>query len=202
MAAPSGIAKTTIYRRYSIREALLRAALTAVIGSPGEPPDTDPRQRIRWALEQTWHQMAEVLALVGSRRSSGTPTRGFTDLFRSVRAPYTDWCPCGAESVRSALPALGSQDSHFCASFAAPERAHWCKKATSSEAAVTICVGVSRSDWNSRFRRSEHMSAKTCKSQQRAANGRLALLANPGLATEGCWFESNRGSHGTPRLTC
>jgi hypothetical protein len=50
------------------------------------------------------------------------------------------------------------------------------------------------SDWNSRFRRSEHMSAQACKRQHGAANGRLGLLANPGLATEGCWFESNRGS--------
>ena len=40
----------------------------------------------------------------------------------------------------------------------------------------------------------QHMSALACKRQHGAANGRLGLLANPGLVTEGCWFESNRGS--------
>ena len=65
-------------------------ALTAVTGDPGEPPDTDPRQRIRWALEQTWHQIAEVLGPAGLAAVIGGTDEGFTDHFRSVVAPYTD----------------------------------------------------------------------------------------------------------------
>ena len=63
---------------------------------------------------------------------------------------------------------------------------------------MTICVEGSVSDWIARIRRSEHMSAQACKRQHGAANGRPRLLAILGLATEGCWFESNRGSQENP----
>src|SRR3954462_1557226 len=46
----SGVAKTTIYRRYPNRAALLRGALSATIGEPDLPPDDRPRPRISWAL--------------------------------------------------------------------------------------------------------------------------------------------------------
>ncbi len=90
VAAASGVAKTTIYRRYADREALLRAALTAVIGDPGEPPGTTPRHKIRWALDETWHQMAEVLGPGGLAAAIGDTDQRFTGLFRSILAPYTD----------------------------------------------------------------------------------------------------------------
>ena len=90
VAASSGVAKTTIYRRYADREALLRAALTAVIGDPGEPPGTTPRHKIRWALDETWHQMADVLGPGGLAAVIGDTDQRFTGLFRSVLAPYTE----------------------------------------------------------------------------------------------------------------
>jgi AcrR family transcriptional regulator len=86
----SGVAKTTIYRRYANRDDLLRAALTAVIGDPGEPPDADPRQRIRWALEGTWRQMSDVLGPGGLGAVVGASDERFTELFRGVIEPYTD----------------------------------------------------------------------------------------------------------------
>jgi AcrR family transcriptional regulator len=90
VAAGSGVAKTTIYRRYADREAVLRAALTAAIGEPGEPVGTTPREKIRWALDQTWHQMAGVLGRGGLAAILGKPDPRFTDLFRSVLDPYHD----------------------------------------------------------------------------------------------------------------
>jgi AcrR family transcriptional regulator len=90
VAASSGVAKTTIYRRYVDRDDLLRAALAAVIGDPGDPPRADPRERIRWALDQTWHQMADVLGPGGLAAVVGDTDRRFTELFRRVLAPYTD----------------------------------------------------------------------------------------------------------------
>jgi AcrR family transcriptional regulator len=86
----SGVAKTTIYRRYANRDELLRAALTAVIGDPGEPPGTDPRERIRWALEGTWRQMSEVLGPGGLGAVVGATDERFTKLFRGVIEPYAD----------------------------------------------------------------------------------------------------------------
>jgi AcrR family transcriptional regulator len=90
VSAASGVAKTTIYRRYANRDELLRAALTSVIGDPGEPPDSDPRQRIRWALEGTWHQMADVLGPGGLAAVVGATDERFAELFRSVIEPFSD----------------------------------------------------------------------------------------------------------------
>jgi AcrR family transcriptional regulator len=90
VAESSGVAKTTIYRRYNDRQDVLRAALTEVIGHPGEPPETDPREKIRWALDKTWHQMAEVLGPGGLAAVVGNTDPAFTDLFRKVLAPYAD----------------------------------------------------------------------------------------------------------------
>jgi AcrR family transcriptional regulator len=90
VTASSGVAKTTIYRRYADREALLRAALAALIGDPGEPPDTDPRGKIRWALDGAWHQMAGVLGPGGLAAVIGNTDERFTELFRNILAPYAD----------------------------------------------------------------------------------------------------------------
>lgn len=90
VAAGSGVAKTTIYRRYADREAVLRSALSAAIGTPGEPAGTTARQKIEWALDQTWRQMAEVLGRGGLSAILQDADPRFTDLFRNVLSPYTD----------------------------------------------------------------------------------------------------------------
>ena len=89
VAQTSGVAKTTIYRRYADRDDLLRAALSEVIGDPGDPPQGDPRDKIRWALDLTWHQMASVLGPGGLAAVVGDTHPAFTELFRRVLAPYT-----------------------------------------------------------------------------------------------------------------
>ncbi|MFN7151320.1 MAG: TetR/AcrR family transcriptional regulator [Microthrixaceae bacterium] len=90
VAAESGVAKTTIYRRYADREEVLRGALREAIGTPGEPTGTTPRERIQWALDQAWHQMAEVLGRGGLSAILQDTDPQFTDLFRSVLSPYSD----------------------------------------------------------------------------------------------------------------
>ena len=90
VAETSGVAKTTIYRRHADRHDLLRAALAEAIGDPGQPPDADPRHKIRWALNQTWQQMTDVLGPGGLAAIVGNTDPRFTDLFRSILVPYTD----------------------------------------------------------------------------------------------------------------
>ncbi|MDZ5622860.1 TetR/AcrR family transcriptional regulator [Nocardioides sp. HM23] len=90
VADSSGVAKTTIYRRYADRHELLRAALVRAIGEPGQPPDTDPGEKIRWALNQTWQQMSDVLGPGGLAAIIGDTDRRFTDGFRRILLPYTD----------------------------------------------------------------------------------------------------------------
>ncbi len=90
VAAESGVAKTTIYRRYADSEAVLRAALKAAIGTPGRPAGTTPRERIQWALDQAWHQMAEVLGRGGLSAILQDADPRFTELIRSVLSPYSE----------------------------------------------------------------------------------------------------------------
>ena len=65
VAAESGVAKTTIYRRHADRESVLRAALAAAVVPPDAPVGDTPRERIRWALDQVWGQMTDVLGRGG-----------------------------------------------------------------------------------------------------------------------------------------
>ena len=90
VATESGVAKTTIYRRYPDREAVLRAALKAAITAPEEPSGDTPREKIRWSLDQTWHQMSEVLGRGGVSAIVQNTQPAFTRLFRSVLTPYAD----------------------------------------------------------------------------------------------------------------
>src|SRR5688572_2939020 len=52
VAARSGVAKTSIYRRHADRGALLTAALSDAIGEPQVPREGTVREKIRFALEQ------------------------------------------------------------------------------------------------------------------------------------------------------
>jgi AcrR family transcriptional regulator len=89
VAAESGVAKTTIYRRYPDREAVLRAALAAAIVPPVEPVGATPRDRIRWALDQAWRQMSDVLGPGGIAAILSDDDPRFSELFRGVLDPYT-----------------------------------------------------------------------------------------------------------------
>lgn len=90
VATESGVAKTTIYRRHADSEAMLRAALAAAIVPPDEPEGDTPRQRIRWALDQAWRRMTEVLGRGGVAAILADEDPRFTDLFRGVLAPYSE----------------------------------------------------------------------------------------------------------------
>lgn len=83
VAARTGIARTTIYRRYRDRAALLAAVLGDVTEA-GPPPDTDrARDRIAWVLRRT----AEVLAHgVGPGGVATVLTGGDPEFSRVLRA--------------------------------------------------------------------------------------------------------------------
>ena len=90
VAATSGVAKTTIYRRHANRGELLRAVLAAAIGLPDVPEDGDVRDKIGFALEQAWHQMGVVLGPGGLAAIVGNSDPEFTELFRAALQPYVD----------------------------------------------------------------------------------------------------------------
>lgn len=65
VAARSGIARTTIYRRYRDREDLLRAALRPVTAS-GEPPaGATVHEKFLWVLTRTQEVLSDSIGLGG-----------------------------------------------------------------------------------------------------------------------------------------
>lgn len=90
VAAESGVAKTTIYRRHADRAELLRSVLAGAVGDPAELPDGSVRDKIRFALEQAWQQMAQVLGPGGLAGIMTDADPEFTGVFREALRPYDE----------------------------------------------------------------------------------------------------------------
>ncbi len=61
VAATSGVAKTTIYRRYENRESLLTAAISAAATSVDYPADLSAQASIRWVLRHARDTIEQVV---------------------------------------------------------------------------------------------------------------------------------------------
>jgi AcrR family transcriptional regulator len=85
VAEKSGVAKTSIYRRHANRSELLTAVLSNAIGVPQVPRDGTVRDKIRFALEQAWRQMGDVLGPGGLAAIVGN-----SDPFRAALRPYEE----------------------------------------------------------------------------------------------------------------
>jgi AcrR family transcriptional regulator len=90
VAERSGIAKTTIYRRYSNRDAMLRAAIGSAVTPPPDPPSADVRDRVTWALSQVREILGEVLGPGGVAALIEEREPGFAGLVRDALDPYND----------------------------------------------------------------------------------------------------------------
>ncbi|WP_051247845.1 TetR/AcrR family transcriptional regulator [Nocardioides halotolerans] len=90
VAARSGVAKTSIYRRHGNRAELLTTVLSNAIGVPQVPDEGEVRDKIRAVLEQAWRQMDDVLGPGGLAAIVGNSDPEFTDLFRAELRPYAD----------------------------------------------------------------------------------------------------------------
>jgi AcrR family transcriptional regulator len=88
VARRSGVAKTTVYRRHADRAELLTSVLDNAIGTPELPPDGTVREKIRFALQEAWRQMADVLGPGGLAAIVMDSDPEFTELFRAALRPY------------------------------------------------------------------------------------------------------------------
>jgi AcrR family transcriptional regulator len=90
VAAESGVAKTTIYRRFANRAELLEKVLHTTIGQPGPVPEGSVRDKIRFALVRAWTQMTNILGPGGLAAIVMDADPEFTELFRETLRPYDD----------------------------------------------------------------------------------------------------------------
>jgi AcrR family transcriptional regulator len=88
VAAESGVAKTTIYRRYADRRELVRSVLTSAFEAPGPVPDGSVREKVRFALERAWRQMEDILGPGGLAALVVNDDPEFSTLFRETLRPY------------------------------------------------------------------------------------------------------------------
>jgi AcrR family transcriptional regulator len=90
VATRSGVAKTTIYRRFADRTELLSTVLGNAIGRPEQLPHGTVRDKIRFALDEAWRQMAHVLGPGGLAAIVMGADPEFTTLFRAALQPYDE----------------------------------------------------------------------------------------------------------------
>ena len=83
VAARSGIAKTTIYRRYSDRRAMLAAALSGVT-SPEPPPQTAATERLRWVITHAVEAVEGGIGFGGFAALLTEEDPEFTAVFRQI----------------------------------------------------------------------------------------------------------------------
>jgi AcrR family transcriptional regulator len=102
VASLSGVAKTTIYRRFANRREMLQAALVGLTDAPEPAPEVPTREKIRWALVSARRALEDVLGLssVGAILAQQDPE--FSDSVRGVLNPYIDQLVALLESAVAA----------------------------------------------------------------------------------------------------
>jgi AcrR family transcriptional regulator len=84
VAARSGIAKTTIYRRYRDRRDMLSVALTRVTSPEPLAPQTDGPERLRWVIKQAVKTVDDGIGFGGFAALLTEEDPEFTTVFRQI----------------------------------------------------------------------------------------------------------------------
>lgn len=94
VAAESGVAKTTIYRRYRDRTDMLTAALSSLADPPSPPADADLPAVLRWVIEQSHRAVGDGIGTGGVAALLTGDDPAFTESIRDLlvrhRAALTD----------------------------------------------------------------------------------------------------------------
>jgi AcrR family transcriptional regulator len=86
VAARSGIAKTTIYRRYRDRRDMLAAALSRVTTPEPLPADAEAADRLRWLIQEAVKTLDVGIGIGGLASMLTDDDPDFTKLFRRILA--------------------------------------------------------------------------------------------------------------------
>lgn len=84
VAAASGVAKTTIYRRYRDRREMLSAALSGLATPPPMDPGTSTPDRLRWLIRHAVAAVEDGVGLGGVAAMLTDDDPEFTALFRQI----------------------------------------------------------------------------------------------------------------------
>jgi AcrR family transcriptional regulator len=79
VATLSGVARTTIYRRYRAREELLASILDGIVEEPFAPPDQSLEDQLHWMLERARLLLEEGLGRGGTAAVLSGSDPEFTD---------------------------------------------------------------------------------------------------------------------------
>ncbi|KDE98781.1 hypothetical protein Y900_007430 [Mycolicibacterium aromaticivorans JS19b1 = JCM 16368] len=86
VAAHSGIAKTTIYRRHPNRRDMLSSALSAVASPEPLNPDTEAADQLRWLIHHAVETIDSGIGFGGLAAMMTDDDPEFTEVFRSILA--------------------------------------------------------------------------------------------------------------------
>lgn len=84
VAAHAGVARTTIYRRYADREAMLHAALEVLTEPAPTPSPATPVQRLRWVIVTATDIIVSGIGFGGLAALITHSDPAFSDVFRDV----------------------------------------------------------------------------------------------------------------------
>ena len=86
VAARSGVARTTIYRRYSDRRELITAALEQLVAGPFPAPELPMERKLRWVLEQVSELVEQGIGRGGAGAALADVDPEFTLVLRDLLA--------------------------------------------------------------------------------------------------------------------
>ena len=86
VAARSGVAKTTIYRRHRDRRDMLSAALSQIATPEPLPVDADAPDRLRWLIDQAVKAIDDGIGFGGLASLLTDDDPDFTKIFRRILA--------------------------------------------------------------------------------------------------------------------
>jgi AcrR family transcriptional regulator len=86
VASRSGVARTTIYRRYADRSALLRDVLQPAVSRSEPAPDLSVREKVAWTLARTEEVLSASIGLGGVAAALAGTDREFGAVLREVLA--------------------------------------------------------------------------------------------------------------------
>ncbi|WP_162599704.1 TetR/AcrR family transcriptional regulator [Nocardioides solisilvae] len=86
VSARSGVARTTVYRRYRDRTELLRAVLAGVTDQGAPPPESSARDKLVWVLTRTREVVSEGIGVGGVAAVLAGTDPEFNDALRDALA--------------------------------------------------------------------------------------------------------------------